>query len=101
MTYTAWSRGKDGIPRLAIATSEDLVKWETKGPAFLTAYNGKFKNNSCKSGSIVTKVIDGKQLAVKVNFNFITGFNILSGFVTFKNCKADIYSISVKNAGKS
>ena len=47
MTYTAWSRGKDGIPRLAIATSEDLVKWETKGPAFLTAYNGKFKNNSC------------------------------------------------------
>lgn len=68
MTYTAWSRGKDGIARLAIATSEDLVKWETKGPAFLTAYNGKFKNNSCKSGSIVTKVVDGKQLAVKVNF---------------------------------
>lgn len=68
MTYTAWSRNHDGIPRLSIAMSEDLLKWETKGPAFLTAYDGKFKNNHSKSGSIVTKVVDGVQKAVKVNF---------------------------------
>ncbi len=68
MTYTAWSRGKDGIPRLAIATSEDLLKWESRGPAFLSAYDGKFKDLACKSGSIVTKVVEGRQLAVKVNF---------------------------------
>nr|WP_304644392.1 discoidin domain-containing protein [uncultured Muribaculum sp.] len=68
MTYTAWSRGHDGIPRLSIAMSDDLLHWETKGPAFLTAHDGRFRNNMTKSGSIVTKIVDGVQKAVKVNF---------------------------------
>ena len=37
------------------------------------------------------------QAAVKINLNFITVFNILCRFITFKNCKTDIYCISVKN----
>lgn len=68
MTYTAWSRGKDGIPRLAIATSDDLEHWTTQGLAFNKAYPDKFERHSCKSGSIVTEIKDGKQVAAKVNF---------------------------------
>ncbi len=29
----------------------DLVKWEKHGPAFAKAYNGRFKDIFCKSGS--------------------------------------------------
>lgn len=64
MTYTSWNHDK---PRLSIATSTDLMTWERKGPAFLTAFDGKYKDLSCKSGSIVTKVdADGNQYAAKV-----------------------------------
>lgn len=64
MTYTSWNKK---CPRLAIATSRDLVKWKKHGPAFLKAYDGKFKDLACKSGSIVTEVINGQQVATKVN----------------------------------
>lgn len=63
MTYTAWN---NSTPRLAIATSTDLQHWTKYGPALLNAYNGKFKDLACKSGSIVTEVVNGKQVAAKV-----------------------------------
>ena len=64
MAYTAWNRQ---VPRLCIATSKDLITWKKHGPAFAKAYDGRFKDMACKSGSIVTKVINGKQVITKVN----------------------------------
>ena len=66
MTYTAWN---NSTPRLSIATSTDLKTWTHQGPAFLKAINGKFANLACKSGSIVTKIKDGRLQAAKVTVN--------------------------------
>lgn len=63
MMYTQWNRD---IPRLAVATSKDLVHWTKYGPAFAKAYDGKFYNMACKSGSILTELIDGRQVIKKV-----------------------------------
>ena len=63
MMYTQWNRD---IPRLAVATSKDLVHWTKYGPAFAKAYDGKFYNIACKSGSILTELIDGRQVIKKV-----------------------------------
>lgn len=64
MLYTQWNRK---VPRLAVATSKDLINWTKHGPAFYKAYNGKFKDLATKSASIVTKVVNGKQVITKVN----------------------------------
>ena len=66
MTYTAWN---NQTPRLAIATSTDLKTWTKHGPALKDAFGGKFKDLGCKSGSIVTEVVDGRQVAARVNVN--------------------------------
>lgn len=63
MMYTQWNRD---IPRLAVATSKDLVHWTKYGPAFAKAYDGKFYNMACKSGFILTELIDGRQVIKKV-----------------------------------
>ena len=64
MLYTAWNRKK---ARLAVATSRDLKNWTKHGLAFDKAYNGRFNNLFCKSGSILTK-LKGNQLVIdKVN----------------------------------
>lgn len=68
MMYTAWNRQ---VPRLAVATSRDLITWEKHGPAFMQAYNGRFKDMACKSGSIVTKITDGKQVITQVNGQYL------------------------------
>ncbi|WP_106831562.1 glycoside hydrolase family 130 protein [Parabacteroides pacaensis] len=64
LLYTQWNRK---IPRLAVATSKDLVHWTKHGPAFEEAYDGKFYNMASKSASIVTRIQDGKQVIAKVN----------------------------------
>ena len=64
MAYTSWNRK---VARLCIATSHDLVKWEKHGPAFAKAYNGRFKDIFCKSGSMVTTIKDGKQVLKKID----------------------------------
>ena len=64
MAYTAWNRK---VPRLCIATSRDLIHWEKHGPAFATAYNGRFKDIASKSASMVTMIKDGKQVLTKIN----------------------------------
>ena len=63
MAYTSWNRK---VARLCIATSRDLVNWEKHGPAFAKAYNGRFKDIFCKSGSMVTEIKDGKQVLTKI-----------------------------------
>ena len=62
--YTQWNRK---VPRLAAATSKDLLTWKKTGPVFRKAYKGKYFNEPTKSASIVTKVINGKQVIAKVN----------------------------------
>lgn len=64
MAYTSWNRK---VAHLCIATSHDLVKWEKHGPAFAKAYNGRFKDIFCKSGSMVTTIKDGKQVLTKID----------------------------------
>lgn len=64
MLYTAWNRR---IPRLAVATSKDLINWEKHGLAFGKAYNGRFKELECKSASIVTSIKNGKLVIEKLN----------------------------------
>jgi predicted GH43/DUF377 family glycosyl hydrolase len=61
--YTEWNRK---VPRLAAATSTDLHHWKKNGPVFQKAYNARFFNMATKSASIVTKVINGKQVIAKV-----------------------------------
>lgn len=68
MTYTSWNRH---VPRLCIATSRDLLTWQKHGPAFLKAYDGRFKDLGCKSGSIVTRLEGGKQVIAKVNGKYL------------------------------
>lgn len=64
MTYTAY----DGqTARLMVATSIDLQRWTKEGTAFKDAYNGKYSRSWSKSGSIVSRYVDGKIVATKIN----------------------------------
>lgn len=64
MTYTSY----DGIARLSVATSSDLINWKKHGPAFAKAHKQTFLNAWTKSGSIVVEPrSDGKLVAVKIN----------------------------------
>jgi beta-1,2-mannosidase len=64
MMYTSWNYK---VARLSVAFSKDLIKWEKKGPAFAKAYNGKFLDIWSKSGSVVTKFVNGRQVAARLN----------------------------------
>ncbi len=64
MMYTQWNRK---VARLAVATSKDLEHWTKHGSAFTKAHDGKFKDIFSKSASIVTKLVDGKQVIAKIN----------------------------------
>lgn len=64
LLYTSWNRD---VARLSVATSPDLVNWKKRGPAFTKAYKGKFLNTWSKSGSVVTKMVNKKIVAAKIN----------------------------------
>lgn len=64
MFYTMWNHH---VPRLGVATSRDLVKWEKHGLAFGKAYNERFKELECKSASIVTTIKNGRIVIEKIN----------------------------------
>lgn len=68
MMYTQWNRE---CPRLAVATSKDLLHWEKHGPAFANAYDGKFRDIPTKSASIVTKLRGDRQVIEKVNGKYL------------------------------
>jgi predicted GH43/DUF377 family glycosyl hydrolase len=64
MTYTAY----DGhTARLMVASSKNLLQWIKHGPAFATAYNGKYLNTWSKSGSIVCTYRNGRTIAARIN----------------------------------
>lgn len=64
LTYTQWNRK---FPRLALATSPDLKIWTKHGPIFEEYQGGKYHDQETKSGAIVTKLVDGKLVATKIN----------------------------------
>lgn len=68
MFYTQWNKK---VPRLAVATSKDLIHWKKYGPIFRKAYNGRFFNMATKSASIVTKLVKGKQVIAKINGKYL------------------------------
>ena len=63
MLYTQWNRK---LARLGVATSRDLIHWKKHGPAFEKAYNGKFIQGWSKSASIITKLLNGKQVIARI-----------------------------------
>jgi len=73
LTYTQWNRD---IPRLAIATSRDLLHWEKHGPAFGRAGGGKHRSLESKSGAIVSRVEGSRLIATKVNGRYWMYFNV-------------------------
>jgi len=64
MTYTQWNRK---VPRLAVATSRDLVTWDKHGPAFAKAAGGKYLSVESKSGAIVARVVGNRLVATRVD----------------------------------
>jgi predicted GH43/DUF377 family glycosyl hydrolase len=73
LTYTQWNRD---LPRLAIATSKNLVQWEKHGPAFARADSGKYLKMDTKSGAILTRVEGNRLVATKVNGKYWMYFNV-------------------------
>jgi len=68
MLYTQWNKK---VPRLAVATSKDLTSWTKHGPAFYKAYGGRFKDMASKSASVVTRLVNGRQVITKVNGKYL------------------------------
>jgi predicted GH43/DUF377 family glycosyl hydrolase len=64
LTYTQWNRD---VPRLAVATSRDLVRWTKHGPAFAKAAGGKYLRAESKSGAILSRVEGSRVIATRVN----------------------------------
>lgn len=64
LTYTQWNQK---IPRLAVATSKDLIHWEKHGPALKNHKEGVYLDRETKSGAIVTELKNGKLVAAKIN----------------------------------
>ena len=61
LTYTSYD-GKTA--RLCFAFSSDLIHWQKMGPVIK---NEKYINTWSKSGAIVSKEVDGKIIATKIN----------------------------------
>ena len=68
MFYTQWNKK---VPRIGVATSKDLVTWKKHGPAFQDAYDGRFFNMASKSASIITRLVNGRQVIAKVNGKYM------------------------------
>jgi predicted GH43/DUF377 family glycosyl hydrolase len=78
LTYTQWNRQ---VPRLAVATSKDLVTWTKHGPAFAAAADGKYSAMETKSGAILTRLVGDRLVATKVNGKYWMYFNVPDIFV--------------------
>jgi beta-1,2-mannosidase len=73
LTYTQWNRD---VPRLAVATSRDLVTWSKHGPAFAKAGGGKYLARESKSGAILSRVEGNRVVATKVNGKYWMYFGV-------------------------
>lgn len=73
LTYTQWNRK---VPRLAVATSPDLTTWTKHGPIFEDYADGKYHQRETKSGAIITRLVDGKLVAAKINGKYWMYFGV-------------------------
>ena len=73
LAYTQWNRD---VPRLAIATSTNLIEWKKHGPAFAKADSGKYLRQESKSGAILCRVRANHLVATKVNGKYWMYFNV-------------------------
>ncbi|MEO7963993.1 MAG: glycoside hydrolase family 130 protein, partial [Gemmatimonadaceae bacterium] len=73
LTYTQWNRK---VPRLAVATSPDLVHWTKHGPALAAAAGGKYLDMETKSGAILSRVVGDHIVATRVNGKYWMYFNV-------------------------
>ncbi len=73
LTYTQWNRD---VPRLAVATSGDLVSWTKHGPAFAHAAGGKYLRFESKSGAILCRVVGDRVIATRVNGKYWMYFGV-------------------------
>lgn len=73
LTYTQWNRD---IPRLAVATSLDLVHWEKHGPALPMTEGSAFARRESKSGAILTRVEGDRLIATRVDGTYWMYFNV-------------------------
>ena len=64
MTYTGYDGDK---ARLMIASSPDLLHWKKWGRVFENATNQKYAAGWSKSGSIVSKYVNGTPVAQRIN----------------------------------
>ena len=63
--YTEYRRDSAArIPRLGVATSPDLIHWDKHGPVF-EKLGGDFAGHNCKSGAILTRLVNGRLIAMK------------------------------------
>ncbi len=73
LTYTQWNRD---VPRLAVATSRDLIHWTKHGPAFAHAAGGKYLRVESKSGAILSRVAGDRVIATRVNGKYWMYFGV-------------------------
>jgi predicted GH43/DUF377 family glycosyl hydrolase len=73
MTYTQWNRD---VPRLAVATSRDLLTWSKHGPAFSKAAGGKYLKTESKSGAILARLVGDRLVATKVRGKYWMYFGV-------------------------
>jgi predicted GH43/DUF377 family glycosyl hydrolase len=72
LTYTQWNRD---VPRLAVATSRDLVNWTKQGPAFAKA-GAKYTSVESKSGAILSRLVGDRIVATRVNGKYWMYYNV-------------------------
>jgi len=73
LTYTQWNHK---VPRLAVATSRDLVRWDKHGPAFAKVAGGKYLKTESKSGAILSRMQGDRIVATKLNGKYWMYYNV-------------------------
>jgi len=73
LTYTQWNRD---VPRLALATSRDLINWTKHGPAFAKVGGGKYLRTESKSGAILGRIDGNRIIATRVNGKYWMYFGV-------------------------
>ena len=70
LTYTQWNRQTYSV---GIATSPDLEHWTKHGPAFFTAYDGRYATLKYKSAGIVTRLDEskGRLVAARISGKYL------------------------------
>ena len=72
LSYTQWNRD---VPRLAVATSRDLISWTKHGPAFARV-GGQYMRTESKSGAILSRIDGDRLIATRVNGKYWMYFGV-------------------------